>query len=98
MMESGGSVPIAVEQALDDVELPPCARLMMWHLRRRLSRHEYREQYTLSLANEMRIKETTAGQMLTLLVHRGYLDESVKRKPRAFRLVDSRRTTRARAA
>jgi hypothetical protein len=46
----------------------------------------------------MRIKDTTVGQMLTVLVQRGYLDESGKKKPRAFRLPWSRRVSTERAA
>ena len=92
------SVPMVVDQALADVQLPDAARLLMWHLSKRLVIGEYREVYAESLASESRRKITTVGQMLTLLVHRGYLDESVKRKPRAFRLPSSRRASVARAA
>lgn len=95
---TGGSLPRVVEQALDNVKLPPSARLVMWHLRHRLDFVEYREVKAESLASEMEIKETTVGQMLTLLVDRGYLDESGKRKPRAFRMPWSRRTSKSRAA
>lgn len=90
--------PRVVTQALSDVQLPDAARLIMWHLSFRLDLVEYREVYAESLANESRRKVTTVGQMLTLLVHRGYLDESTKKKPRAFRLPFSRRTSGARAA
>lgn len=90
--------PRVVAQALSDVHLPDAARLIMWHLSFRLDVLEYREVYAESLAHESRRKETTVGQMLTLLVTRGYLDESEKRKPRAFRLPYSRRTSAQRAA
>jgi hypothetical protein len=50
------------------------------------------------LANEMRVLDTTVGKMLTLLVERGYLEESGKKKPRAFRLPWSRRAYTERAA
>lgn len=86
------------QQALNDVSLPPAARLMMWHLAARLDCMEYREQKYESLAHEMRVNETTVGKMLNLLVQRGYLDESGKKKPRAFRMPLSRRTGVARAA
>lgn len=95
---TGGSVPRVVEQALDDRALPPMARLMMWHLRHRLDFMEFREVKAASLAADMRIKESTVGQMLTMLVERGYLEESGKKKPRAFRMPWSRRTTQARSA
>ena len=91
-------VPPVVAQALSDTSLPDTARLMMWHLVARLDYTMFREVYVLSIANEMRRKETTAGQMLTLLVARGYLIESVKRKPRAFRFPLSRIASEERAA
>jgi DNA-binding IclR family transcriptional regulator len=89
---------LAVEQALDDVSLPPAARLTMWHIRKRLTMTAFAEVKAESLAAEMRLKDTTVGQMLTLLVQRGYLDESGKKKPRAFRLPWSRRVSTERAA
>lgn len=89
---------LSVEQALDDVSLPPAARLMMWHVRKRLTMQSYTEVKAESLAAEMRVKQTTVGQMLTLLVQRGYLEESEKKKPRAFRIPWSRRTAIERAA
>jgi DNA-binding MarR family transcriptional regulator len=85
-------------QALGDVSLPPAARLMMFHLDARLDCIEYREQKYTSLAHEMGVKQTTVGKMLDLLVQRGYLAESGKKKPRAFRMPLSRRTSVARAA
>lgn len=92
-------VPTVVAQALDDVQLPPVARLMMWHLAKRLDLFEYREVKNASIAAEMRIKDTTAGQMLALLVERGYLDQRAsERRTRAFRLLWSRRQSRALAA
>lgn len=91
-------IPTVVAQALEDRELPPVARLAMWYLSRRLDFLEFRDVKTESLATEMGIKATTAGQALHLLVARGYLDESGRRKPRAFRLMWSRRTSTARAA
>jgi hypothetical protein len=90
-------VPV-VSQALGDVTLPHTARLMMWHLAQRLDLVEFREVYTDSIAAEMRIKPNTASVTLDTLVSRGYLDESGKRKPRAFRLPWSRRQSLARAA
>lgn len=91
-------LPVVVQQALDDVKLPQTARLMMWHLRLRLDLIEFREVYNDSLAKEMRITDSTVGKMLTLLVAEGYLGESGKRRPRAFRLLWSKRQSRARAA
>lgn len=90
--------PEVISQAMDDVSLPPTARLMMWHLRLRLDLSEFRVVYGESIAHEMRIKPNTASITLDLLVARGYLDESVKKKPRAFRLPFSRRTEMGRAA
>jgi hypothetical protein len=96
---TAGGVPRVVEQALDDVQLPPVARLMMWHLAKRLDLFEYREVKNASIAAEMRVKETTAGQMLALLVSRGYLDQkNSDRRTRAFRLLWSRRQSKALAA
>jgi hypothetical protein len=89
---------LAVEQALDDVSLPPAARLTMWHIRKRLTMQAFTEVKAESLANEMRVLDTTVGKMLTLLVERGYLEESGKKKPRAFRLPWSRRAYAERAA
>jgi hypothetical protein len=89
---------LAVEQALDDVSLPPAARLTMWHIRKRLTMQAFTEVKAESLANEMRVLDTTVGKMLTLLVERGYLEESGKKKPRAFRLPWSRRAYTERAA
>lgn len=92
-------LPVVVRQALDDVQLPPTARLMMWHLVVWLDLVEYRELKGITIAHDMRIRETTAGQTLTLLVQRGYLDEAPTGgrggRPRAFRLPFSRRRTRA---
>jgi DNA-binding IclR family transcriptional regulator len=70
----------------------------MWHIRKRLTMTAFAEVKAESLAAEMRLKDTTVGQMLTLLVQRGYLDESGKKKPRAFRLPWSRRVSTERAA
>jgi hypothetical protein len=89
---------LAVEQALDDVSLPPAARLTMWHIRKRLTMVAFTEVKAESLANEMRVLDTTVGKMLTLLVERGYLEESGTKKPRAFRLPWSRRAYTERAA
>jgi hypothetical protein len=88
-----------VQQALDDVTLPHSARLMMWHLAKRLDVFEYREVKNASLASEMRIKDTTTGQMLALLVAAGYLDQrSSDRRTRAYRWPWSRRQSKALAA
>lgn len=96
---TGGSLPRVVEQALDDVQLPAVARLMMWHVVKRLDLFEYREVKLASIAAEMRIKETTAGQTLTLLVERGYLDaRASERRSRAYRMPWSRRQSKALAA
>lgn len=96
---TAGSVPRAVEQALDDVQLPPMARLMMWHLAKRLDLFEFREVKNASIAAEMRIKDTTAGQMLGMLVSRGYLDQRPSdRRSRAYRLPWSRRQSKVIAA
>lgn len=66
-------LPVVITQALDDVQLPPTARLMMWHLRLRLDFVKFREVKAASIAHEMRIHEDTAGRTLALLVARGYL-------------------------
>jgi hypothetical protein len=97
--EAPQGVPIVVRQALDDVQLPPSARLMMWHVQAWLDFHEYRALKGITLAHEMRIRETTASKALSLLVDRGYLDESADGgrggRARAFRLPFSRRRARA---
>lgn len=93
------NLPRVVEQALDDVHLPAVARLMMWHVVKRLDLFEYRELKLASIAAEMRVKETTAGQMLTLLVEKGYLDaRASERRSRAYRIPWSRRQSKALAA
>ncbi len=93
------SLSPAVQQALDDVQLPLVARMMMWHLSKRLDHFEYREVKNASIAAEMRIKESTAGQTLALLVDRGYLDQrNSDRRTRAYRLPWSRRQSKALAA
>ena len=89
---------LAVQQALDDVSLPPAARLTMLHISKRLTMTAFSEVKTESLAHEMRVMDTTVGKMMTILVERGYLDESGKKKPRAFRLPWSRRDGIERAA
>lgn len=95
---TAGSVPRVVEQALDDVQLPPVARLMMWHLAKRLDLFEYREVKNASIAAEMRIEDQTAGRALRVLVDRGYLDERRgHRRARAFRMPWSRRAILAAA-
>ena len=43
---------LAVEQALDDVSLPPAARLTMWHIRKRLTMQAFTEVKAESLAHE----------------------------------------------
>lgn len=91
-------VSLVVCQAQDDLTLPPAARSLMWFIGKRLTLHEFREVYTDSIAVEAGMKDVTAGQMLKLLVHRGYLEEHQKRRPRAYRLPVSRRTSTARVA
>jgi DNA-binding MarR family transcriptional regulator len=79
MLLAQHGLPTVIVQALDDLALPPAARLMMWHLRLRLDIGDhYAEVYAASLAKEMRIKEETAARTLSLLVDRGYL----RRRPR----------------
>jgi hypothetical protein len=92
------AIPPVVGQALADVTLPPCARLMMCHLAARIDVLTYRDVKAGSLAAEMRINDTTVGKMLTVLVERGYLSQSGQRRPRSLRMLWSRRTTAARDA
>lgn len=92
------SVPLVVVQALDDTQLPPAARLAMWHLRRRLDVLEFREVYAVSIAAEMRVEPQSAGRSLRLLTEKGYLEEHAKRRPRAYRFPQSRRVDMQRAA
>jgi hypothetical protein len=93
-------VPWVVLQAARDMSLPPMAQRIMWCLSDRLDLTEYREVKLESLANMARCKKTTAGELLTLLVGAGYIDEKpLARRSRAFRLMWSRRITeRAQAA
>jgi hypothetical protein len=86
-------MPMVVIQALDDVRLPPLARLCMWHLTKRLDVHEYREVKIISLAHEMRCKDVSAGEVVRRLIADGYLDEHHIRKPRALRFPISRRSS-----
>ena len=88
-------VPLVVVQALDDTSLPAAARLLMWELRTRLDIFEYREQKQESLACSTRYKPVTIGEMLAVLVERGYIDvRQGTGRTRAYRLFASRRTTR----
>jgi hypothetical protein len=93
-------IPVVVTQALDDLQLPPAARLMMWHLRLRLDLVAYREVYAASIAHEMRVHPNSAGRTLALLVDRGYLRVQPRRKreARAYAFPWSRIATRERAA
>ncbi|MEQ1693779.1 MAG: BlaI/MecI/CopY family transcriptional regulator, partial [Gemmatimonas sp.] len=88
----------AISQALDDVSLPHAARLVMWHLGKRLDVTHFREVKTDSLASEMRLKPNTVFKSLRQLVARGYLEEHTKRKPRAYRMPWSRIETAERPA
>ena len=93
-------LPAVVRQALDDVSLPPVARLMMWHLAGRLDFVELRELKVASLAHEMKVKERRAARALSTLVARGYLRCDRRRAPALSRyaLPWSRAAARARAA
>ncbi|MFN8992230.1 MAG: hypothetical protein ACK5X3_00950 [Pseudomonadota bacterium] len=86
-------LPMVVVQALDDVQMPPLARLCMWHLTKRLDTIEYREVKIVSLAHEMRCKDVSAGEVVRRLIADGYLDEHRIRKPRALRFPISRRAS-----
>lgn len=91
-------LPVSIMQAMDDVHLTQTARLAMWHLRLRLDVIEFREVKLISLASEMRMEERNIGNALMLLVARGYLEQTKRRKPREFRLLWSRRPKDCRAA
>lgn len=91
-------LPHVVSQAMDDFSLPPTARLMMWTLAKRLDFVYFTAVKSQSLAHEMRIRENTAAQYLSLLVQRGYIEESKRRRPRAFRMPWSRQRHDRRAA
>ena len=85
-------LPVVVRQALDDVQLPHAARLLMWHLSTRLDFVEWREVKGASLAHETRMKESTVYRTLALLTARGYLDSrAADKRARAYRLAWSRR-------
>jgi hypothetical protein len=81
----------SVAEAMRDHQLPHVTRVALWHLMARLDVHEYREVKVASLAVEMRIKERTANDALLRLAHAGYLEMHHKQRPRAFRLLWSRR-------
>jgi hypothetical protein len=85
------SVPPSVAEAMRDHQLPLVARVTLWHLASRLDLYEFREVKAASLACEMRIKENTASQTLLRLASAGYLDMHEKQRPRAYRLLWSRR-------
>jgi DNA-binding IclR family transcriptional regulator len=93
-------LPVVVVQALDDLQLPPAARLMMWHLRLRLDLVAFREVKAASLAREMRIKDQTAARLLLMLADRGYLrmQERTFSGPKAYALPWSRIRDTERAA
>ena len=91
-------LPVVVRQALDDVQLPPAARLMMWHLQGHLDLVEWTPVKLVGIAHETRTRESTCSRMLSLLVERGYLlTRPDQRKGRAYRFPWSRRSM-ARAA
>lgn len=91
-------LPVSIMQAMDDVHLTQTARLAMWHLRLRLDIIEFREVKLISLASEMRMEQRNIGNALALLVARGYLEQTTRRKPREFRLFWSRRAMESQAA
>jgi hypothetical protein len=93
--ESG--LPVVVAQALEDRSLPPVARLAMWYLHKILDFVEFREVKSASLALLMGVEDQSAGRACRILVERGYLDEHGKRRPRAYRMPWSRRSTPSRA-
>ena len=91
------SVLPSVSEAMRDHRLPHTTRVMLWFLMSRLDLHEYREVKVMSLAHEMRIKERTANDALLRLAREGYIDMHHKQRPRAFRLLWSRRSPDATA-
>jgi hypothetical protein len=91
-------IPPTVVQALDDEELPPSCRVVIWRLRLVLDCVSYRELKVLALARMVRTNERTAGWALRELVRRGYLEEHEMRRPRAYRMPMSRVTGTERAA
>lgn len=91
-------LPTVVVQALDDTQLPPVARLTMWHLRERLDVIHYVEVKVASLALSMRVKERTLNDALIRLAHEGYLDVHQRQRPRAYRFPWSRLRDVRRAA
>ena len=93
-------LPVVVAQALRDLTLPQNGRLMMYYLTDWLDFVEYREVKVVSVASAMRIHENTAGQLLALLVSRGYLRcrPRVRNSPRAYVMPWSRVANERRAA
>lgn len=91
-------LPRVVHQALADRQLSPVARLAMWYLVDWLDFVEYREVKASALATEMGTKDRTAVWVLQQLADRGYLDAHARRRPRAFRLPQSRRKSERAAA
>lgn len=84
-------LPVVVMQALDDTTLPQSARLLMWHLGKRLDILIYQPQKLESLVSETRMGKATISESLALLVTRGYLDtQQGLRKGREYRLPASR--------
>ncbi len=92
-------LPVVVMQALDDTALPQSARLLMWHLGKRLDILVFQPQKLESLVAETRMGKATISEALALLVARGYLDaQQGLRKGREYRLPASRITARTHRA
>lgn len=98
MLAADVSVPLVVAQAMDDNDLPPAAQTIMWHLRKRLNPRDFVDVYADSLRVNTGKRKQTIGQMLTVLVRAGYLEERPNSRPRAFRLPYTRCIQRKRAA
>lgn len=94
-------LPFVVIQALDDTTLPHSARLLMWHLGKRLDILEFQSVKIESLVSETRMGKATVSEALTLLVARGYVAmRPGLRRARVYRLPATRLSdlTTARAA
>lgn len=93
------AVPFIVRQALSDRKgLTKVERLAMWEMRAWVDNMKYRDVYAEALASLMDITDQAAGRVLRRLAARGYLDESAKKRPRAYRFYLSRRAVDERAA
>jgi hypothetical protein len=89
-------IPVVVHQALDDTSLTHAARLLMWHLGKRLDVVAFVEVKVDSVTHQTRMAKMTVVDALRVLVERGYLDARQGRgRLREYRLPNARLQNRS---